>query len=236
MMARRGVLGALAGAATFVLSGCGLLGGNRGRLRYRITLEIDTPSGLKTGSSVLEYEYPSKTGLSYGQAPFVDLGNGRYVFALIDQMSGPWGVFRYPDLQPPIPRDDVPWSEFDRANELKPKAVLKLADYPKLVTFGDINDPGTVREVEPSSVRRITFEVVDDDESLTVGIEQRLKWLAEGSPDGRLVKKTVGSPIQKADDMSLSRMLSKSDFVWRKKMTTPITIKDLWLAPFFARQ
>ena len=216
-MGRRGTLGVLAGGAAALLSGCGLLGGNRGRLRYRITLEIDTPSGLKTGSSVLEYEYPSKTGLSYGQAPFVDLGNGRYVFALIDQMSGPWGVFRYPDLQPPIPRDDVPWSEFDRANELKPKAVLKLADYPKLVTFDDINDPNTVREIEPSSVRRIIFEVVDEDEPLTMGIEQRLEWLAEGSPDSRLVKKVPGSPIQKTEDMPLSRLLSKGDFVRRKK-------------------
>ena len=211
-MGRRGALGVLAGGAAALLSGCGLLGGNRGRLRYRITLEIDTPSGLKTGSSVLEYEYPSKTGLSYGQAPFVDLGNGRYVFALIDQMSGPWGVFRYPDLQPPILRDDVPWSEFDRANELKPKAVLKLVDYPKLVTFDDINDPTTVREVSPSAVKRITFQVVDSDEPLTTGFEEKFKWAVDSDTTlsgGRYGK--VG------DTQMLAEQLYANNFVWRRK-------------------
>ena len=212
MMGRRGTLGVLAGGAAALLSGCGLLGGNRGRLRYRITLEIDTPSGLKTGSSVLEYEYPSKTGLSYGQAPFVDLGNGRYVFALIDQMSGPWGVFRYPDLQPPIPRDDVPWSEFDRANELKPKAVLKLADYPKLVTFGDINHPTTVREVSPSAVKRITFQVVDSDEPLTTGFEEKFKWAVDG--DTTLSGDRYGKV---GDKQMLAEQLYANNFVRRKK-------------------
>ena len=212
MMARRGVLELLVGTAlALALGGCS---GKGSTLRYRLTVEVDTPSGLKTGSSVLEYEYPSKTGLSYGQAPFVDLGNGRYVFALIDQMSGPWGVFRYPDLRPPIPRDDVPWSEFDRANELRPKAVLKLADYPKLVTFDDINDPKTVREVKPSSVRQIIFEVVDQDEPLSEGIEELLKWIGP-YPETRLTSMKPGSGLQSVEDAPLNRLLSNGHFVFR---------------------
>ena len=210
MMARRTFGGLVLAGLAAVLSGCG----NSGRLRYRITVEIETPSGLKTGSSVLEYEYPSKTGLSYGQSPFVDLGNGRYIFALIDQMSGPWGVFRYPDLQPPIPRDDVPYSEFDRANDLKPFAVLKPKDYPKLVTFGDINDPKTVREVSANMVKRVTFQVVDEDEPLTEGIEGLLTWIGP-YPETRLSPMLPGKRLESVRDAPLSRLLSNGHFVFR---------------------
>lgn len=218
MMARRSVLGLLAGGATAMLSGCGLFGGNSGRLRYRITVEIETPTGLKTGSSVLEEKYPSKTGLSFGQAPMVDLGDGRYVFALINKGAGPSTIFRYKDLQPPMPpRDDIPWSEYEYANDIKPFGVIKRDDYPMLVTFDDINDPKTVREFDPGAVRRITFQVVDEDESLTEGIEKRLVWLGEGSPDGRLEKRVPGSSLAYTEDTPLSRKLSKITFVWRKK-------------------
>ena len=43
MMARRGVMGVLASAAALVLVGCA----KRGRLRYRITVEVETLGGLK---------------------------------------------------------------------------------------------------------------------------------------------------------------------------------------------
>lgn len=210
-MARRSVLGWLAAGPTMMLVGCGF--GKR-TLRYRISVEIDTTSGLKIGSSVLEYEYPSRTGLSYGQAPTVDLGNGRYVFALIDQQSAPWGAFRYSDMKPPIPRDDVPWSEFDHANKLKPFAVLKREDYPMLVTFDDINDPKTVREVDAGTVERVTFQVVDRDTPLTTGIEQLSKWL-NGHSDARLVKMPPSGRMQSVAEAPLYRKLSIGHFVFR---------------------
>ena len=42
MMARRGVIGLLAGATTLVLTGCGLLFPSD-RLRQKITVEVETP-------------------------------------------------------------------------------------------------------------------------------------------------------------------------------------------------
>ena len=211
-MARRSVLGLLAGVALSLLAGCG---GRGTALRYRLTVEVETPSGLKTGSSVLEYVYPSRTGLVFGQAPIVDLGGGRYVFALIDKGAGPSTIIRYKDLQPPMPpRDDIPWSEFEYANEIKPFGVIKRDDYPMLVTFGDINDPKTVHEFDPGTVRRITFQVVDEDEPLTEGIEERLPWLGK-YPETPLEIRPPASPPMNVGEAPLAQRLLKMNFAFR---------------------
>ena len=107
------VLGALA---------LGMLGGCTNRddaIRYKVTLEVDTPSGVKSGSSVVESDF-GQDGLTFGQAPFVDLGNGRYLFTLLtDPFSKKTlygivlGVLRYPDLRPPL--DDLQGNAFTQA-------------------------------------------------------------------------------------------------------------------------
>ena len=79
-MARRGVLGLIGGGLAALLSSCG---GSDRRLRYKVTVEVDTPSGLKTGSSVVETNM-ADNGFTFGQAPFVDLGGGRFVFVLLN--------------------------------------------------------------------------------------------------------------------------------------------------------
>ncbi|HET9630690.1 MAG TPA: hypothetical protein VFP14_14535, partial [Novosphingobium sp.] len=53
-MMRRSVLGGLAGALALMLPGCGMFGNSLPTYRYRLTVEVDTPEGLKTGSSVIE--------------------------------------------------------------------------------------------------------------------------------------------------------------------------------------
>ena len=194
MMARRGVMGLLASAAALVLVGCA----KRRRLRYRITVEIETPAGLKTGSSVMEtrqsgpYPFvPQELGNGggggvVGEAVAVDLGGGHVIFALL---SGPEGrsiyamvprALNYPELTPPLSRHFKPheWQEaFDEAADAEPLAVLRREDYPMLVTFGDLSDPKSVEAVNPDAigVRRITLQVTDD--PVTTGIEKRLGWL-----------------------------------------------------------
>ena len=63
-----------------------------------------------------------------------------------------------------------------------------------LVTFDDINDPKTVRELNPGSVRRIIFEVVDQNEPLTVGLEEKLLWL-QSDKDGPLERQLPGAKL-----------------------------------------
>ena len=62
--------------------------------RYRLTVEVDTPQGLRTGSSVIEvqtsvageYSIPSPGAVSHrvrGEAVAVDLPGGQTLFALL---------------------------------------------------------------------------------------------------------------------------------------------------------
>jgi hypothetical protein len=198
MMARRafglGFMGLLAGASSLLLFGCA----KRKQLRYRITVEIDTPNGLKSGFSVMETRQqgpqplvPSGIGGGggggvIGEAVAVDLGDGRVIFALL---SGTQGrsiydivprALNYPELKPPLSRRFEPheWQEaYDEAADVQPLAILKREDYPMLVTFDDLADPKSVKAVNPDiiGVRRITLHVTDD--PVTTGIEKRLEWL-----------------------------------------------------------
>ena len=54
MMARRGVIGLLGGAVIDGLAGCDVIAPPRASLRYRMTVEVETPQGLRSGSSVIE--------------------------------------------------------------------------------------------------------------------------------------------------------------------------------------
>ena len=93
MMARRMVIGLLAAGATVVLGGCGLLSSSY-NYRYRITIEVETPQGLRTGSAVQETlvgksnidlgDLSGKRGMrTRGEAVAVDLPGGKVLFALL---------------------------------------------------------------------------------------------------------------------------------------------------------
>ena len=90
-MTRRGAMGLLAGAASVVLSGCGMIFPSD-RLRQKITVEVETPAGLRSGSSVVETEvrkgksWGDASGTTFrlkGEAVAVDLPGGRTLFALL---------------------------------------------------------------------------------------------------------------------------------------------------------
>ena len=53
MMGRRGSLMLLSGGLAAMLSGCGLFGVGS-TYRYKMTVEVETPDGLKSGSAVRE--------------------------------------------------------------------------------------------------------------------------------------------------------------------------------------
>lgn len=186
----------LAGAGA-TLVGCA----GRGKaLRYRLSIDVDTPRGLKTGSAILETVFNSGNRLeysasaqTYGQAPVVDLGDDRYLFSVLKDPFGTMTLYetvlhvlRYPETRPPLADPDA--STFDQANEAKPSGVVRSGDYPMLVTFRDVGDPGTVMEVDPGNLEtafgqgyrleRIFLEVVDLGEPLTDGFERKFEAIA----------------------------------------------------------
>ncbi|MDI6837810.1 MAG: hypothetical protein QMD99_19150, partial [Rhizobiaceae bacterium] len=82
------------------LSGCDMLGFHEWQWRQKLTVTVDTPAGQRTGSSVVSvnvYDTPSWWGLGdfagaggsslSGEAVTVDLGGGRFLFALLKDYS-----------------------------------------------------------------------------------------------------------------------------------------------------
>ena len=100
MFGRRGFTSLLLGAVTLtVLSACGPSRQDTAELRYRLTVEVDTPQGLRSGSSVIavkavrnpDWVNPEGRGnrASFiGEAAAVDLPGGRTLFALLNIENG----------------------------------------------------------------------------------------------------------------------------------------------------
>lgn len=131
-----------------------------GTWRYKMTVAVETPEGLKTGSAVREISN-SDSSLAFeltqsvnpgelkGEAVVVDLGSRGKLFALLS------GYKRGPDYAEDVVFDVFPYdggystaAGIRHYRSLKDaKATLTPTDYPVLVMFKDIKDPKTVTSV-----------------------------------------------------------------------------------------
>ena len=189
----RGVIGVLGAAATAMLSGCGFLGGNG--YRFKMTVEVDTPQGVKTGSSVykvIAYTSPTLTseekpggGGMFGQATIVELAGGPlFILLKMPRAGDSLDVAATYALRPQTPDRGQVEDYVAAVGALGgwsggAKAELPRKDWPMMVRFRDLNDPKSVEEVRPEAigVKRILVETTGDD--VTTGIEGRLGWLKE---------------------------------------------------------
>lgn len=194
------------GAAALLLTACSE---QLPTYRYRLTVEVDTPEGLRTGSSVIEVRtregaaFPGPEAASThsrirGEAVAVDLGPRGVLFALLTSPGRQTGAGGYAwallPNRPTSGRDADERRENYRALHAVRGRVELLPDrYPMLVRFRDNSNPATVEELEPRAIgrayghgvrlRRITVEITDDE--VTRSIESRLPWLAEYTDQGR---------------------------------------------------
>jgi hypothetical protein len=118
--------------------------------RKKILLQVETPHGLVEGASVIELRnsrapwwYPTGTGnrnglAQRGEAPYVDLGSGRYLFVALNNQINERPIKLYLDER-----------GLDADGSFKPDSV------PLLVTYGDITSPSTVRKVEPDGLESV---------------------------------------------------------------------------------
>jgi hypothetical protein len=188
-------------ATGLCLAGCG----RTETYRYKLTLAVDTPEGVKRASSVGEVEFydvsiPARGTMHKlrGEALYLDLGPGASpLIALLtsklhltygkeqgwtlDAGPGTRTLSRIYNLSPsPDFMDDVP-----RIARMRGPRKITPADLPDLVTFGNINNPASVREVDPNNLqatlgRNVTWHEItleSTDEPITTGIEKKLPWL-----------------------------------------------------------
>jgi hypothetical protein len=212
--AARALLGLPIAAALLLLAGCGE---RLPTYRYRMTVEVDTPEGLRTGSSVIEvrtrkgpgFPGPEAGGILgevRGEAVAVDLGTRGTLFALLRGARGTeTGAGGYAwALLPNPPRDDggieAMRENYRALASAQGTAALSPDQYPMLVRFRDLSQPTTVQEVAPGALqehfgqgvrlRRITVEITND--KPTAEIAQLLPWLGttSGYLDGQFTQKS----------------------------------------------
>ena len=123
--------------------------------RYRLTVEIETPDGVKSGSSVIEVALWSERVVGHGltgqhkvtgDAVFVDLGHGRNVIATFG--FGPDAKQdRFHELAfKVLGLKGVP-TDWPKPQQMRGKFDVPAVELPTLVTFSDINDPLSAKVV-----------------------------------------------------------------------------------------
>lgn len=129
-----------------------------GKWRYRMTVTVETPEGLKTGSAVREVKVEKglkllpEMGASIalkGEAIVIDLGHRGVLFALMR------GGMQGADYAKLLPFEVFPYEKGEMTTEgihyysglKKDKALLKPEQYPMIVRFKKLTDPLTVETV-----------------------------------------------------------------------------------------
>ncbi len=215
-----------AAAVSLLLAGCGE---QYPTYRYRMTVEVDTPQGLRSGSSVIEvrtdqgprFPGPEAGGVKSrirGEAVAVDLPRGT-LFALLQSPNGrgaesyAWALLP----RPPTRGDDAEGrrANYEALGSVQGQAELQPENYPMLVTFRDLADPTSVEAANPAdfasvfgpgyALRRIMVRVTD--EPVTSTISEQLRWLGS-SPEPRLDRSYRGSTSP-----SLDQELAHGDFL-----------------------
>lgn len=207
--------------------------------RYRLTVEVDTPEGLRTGSSVIEVatrtvrpgSNPSGIAVSFkvrGEAAAVDLGERGVLFALLKSEGTSEWAARIMMLLSPKYAGEGFIERFDNMHDLV--GVIELprtfprhgflderSAYPMLVTFGDLADPTTVARVDPDDLADSFGEGVSlrritvemTDDPVTTGIGERLGWLEAVGSDRATL---IPNPPRYLSDATPLDLVSPSDF------------------------
>jgi hypothetical protein len=188
------------------LAGCG---GRTASYRYKLTLAVNTPGGIRRSSSVTEWDFrevsiPAR-GTPHrlrGQALYLDLGPGaRPLIALLTShlhekrggvvwdWSGAGLLSKFYGLPTSFGNDDAFLDWVARLSHMRGPVTITPADLPDLVTFADVNDPMSVIEVNPNDLQaalgqnvtwnEITLDMTD--EPVTTSIKSKLPWLSEYS-------------------------------------------------------
>lgn len=149
-----------------------LFGGQTVSWHQRLTITVETPSGEVSGSAVTAVKNVDTTGPLVlmeargvhnrvtGEAVVVEVLPGRYLFALLEAPSGEgswargatawvyaaYGLGQEPDRSYEASMRKLKSQPYDMPVPLPPEA------WPLMVTFDDIADPTTVREVDPDDL------------------------------------------------------------------------------------
>jgi len=127
--------------------------------KYRLTIAVDTPQGIKSASGVIAI-YKDKFSIggvgggvaAQGDAIFVDLGGGRNLVALLSLGKNGSDVDGVDYLAMNAFAAAGQKVSFKEVKELKGEVDLQSNLIPTLVTFADLSDPWSARVLESEHI------------------------------------------------------------------------------------
>jgi hypothetical protein len=153
------------------VSACGIAGEALPTYRYRLTVEVNTPQGLRSGSSVIEVKtrrlgeafVPDARGYRKrieGEAVAVDLGRRGTLFVLLrSRWSEAWPEHVVESVLPRLRQGTRPQDEEFQAvlrlrgahaiPRFRGAGATRMDNYPLLVRFADPRRPDTANLVDP---------------------------------------------------------------------------------------
>jgi len=194
---------------------------NRPGHKYRLTLEVETPEGIRSASGVMAVHPDrgySRSGhtRTAGDAVFVDLGRGKNLVALMAHIDNTVDLdgINYVALRAYTAAGGkrVSFNDMSRLTGVVP---VKGSLIPVLVTFADSGNPGSARVVAPDDAERalgagyrlrgISAEVVPNGfwpldfggalgEPVSRGIRARLPWLNGAEDPAAQALRAAGLP------------------------------------------
>jgi len=199
---------------------------NRPGHKYRLTVEVETPDGVKSASGVMAV-HPDRSYSRGGQtrtkgdAVFVDLGGGKNLLALLAHIdkSVELDGMNYVALRAyNVAGRKVSFNDMSRMTGAVPVTGALI---PVLVTFTNPDDPATARAVPPDDLEAalgkgfrlhgISAEVVPNGlwpldfggplgEPVTRGIETKLAWWNQPDNPAAIALRAVELPAGEAID------------------------------------
>jgi hypothetical protein len=199
---------------------------NRPAHKYRLTVEVETPEGTRSGSGVMSV-HPDRSysrgghTRTKGDAVWVDLGGGKNLVALLAHIDKTVDLdgMNYLALRAyKAAGRNVSFNEMSRLTGVVPVTGALI---PVLVTFIDPRDPATARTVSPDDVGAIlgsayrlhgvAVEVVPNGvwpldfggplgDPVTRGIEAKLPWWNGTEAPAATALRSAGLPAAEAID------------------------------------
>jgi hypothetical protein len=199
---------------------------NRPGHKYRLTVEVETPEGLKSARGVMAVHPDrgySRSGhtTTKGDAVLVDLGGGKNLVALLAHRDNTVDLdgMNYVALRAyKAAGQNVSFNEMSRMTGAAPVTGALI---PILVSFADLSNPATARTVPPDNLaavlgqgfrlHRMTAEVVPNGiwpldfggrlgEPVTRGIEAKLPWWNGTAAPAATALRAAGVPAGAAID------------------------------------
>ena len=196
--------------------------------RYRLTIDVATPDGIKSASSVIAvyggdvgWGLPETKGLRAhikGEAAYLDLGSGKNIIALLAHGKSGENSGKMEWLVLGAARAAGQKLKWYQTKDVAEPVLLTGDLVPTLVTMADPRDAGSVRVVVPDQFesifgpgyRFVGIHVGVTTDDVTHGIQHHLPWIGNADAERRFELKLRETGNGAGGSLAWGRNLKRS--------------------------